>query len=357
MPLFDGNDEEKNETATPYRREEFRKQGTVALSRELVSVALIGAIVGVLFFATNGILKEFGVLVQYFFKFTAQEFTKEEFLVVRSRALMGVMWMVMPVFAVAMVAGIVASAAQVGFYITWEPLTPNWNRINPLEGMGRILSSKGLVEAVKSIFKTALVGWVVWSFLKKHANEAGMLILKTPGEGIILSLTLVGKLLLTLALTITVIAIADYFYQKFQLEKQMKMSRRELKEEFKLREGDPQIKQRIKAIQRRIAGRRMMENVPKATVIITNPTHLAIAIVYEDGMPAPRVLAKGAGFVAAKIRELAKANGIPLVENKPLARTLFKTVGIGHFVPRELFKAVAEVIAYVYRLKGLGRTA
>ena len=154
--------------------------------------------------------------------------------------------------------------------------------------------------------------------------------------------------------SLSIIGILDVVYQRFQLERSMRMTRREAKDEFKLREGDPLIKSRIRALQRRIASRRMMEAVPKADVVVTNPTHLAVALQYvASEMPAPKVVAKGAGVVAEKIREVARTHDVPIVENKPLARTLFRELDINDFIPRELYKAVAEVLAYVYRLRGM----
>ena len=358
MALFEGSDEERTETASAYRREEFRKKGTVAVSRELLSVALLLAVASTLYFSVNGIFKEFSVLIERFFKFgSGVDFSKTDFLKIRTEMGVSFFWMVSPVFLVALLAGLLASAAQVGFYITWEPLAPNWDRINPVSGFQRLLSSKGIVEALKAVLKIALVSWVAWKFCLSNSNVLGLLLGKAPGEEAVLVLQVLGKLFLTITASCLAIAVADYAFQRFSLEKQMKMTRRELKEEYKLREGDPLIKSRIKGIQKRIAGRRMMEEVPKATVIVTNPTHLAVALQYEDGMGAPKVIAKGAGFVAEKIRELARSNGIPIVENKPLARTLFKNIKIGHFIPKELYKAVAEVLAYVFKLKGFKRAS
>jgi flagellar biosynthetic protein FlhB len=266
--------------------------------------------------------------------------------------------MVVPTFLVAMIVGLVACAAQVGLYLTWEPLTPNWDRINPVNGFQRLFSGKGAMEGVKALLKLAIVTLVVWSFLNSHVNEAPLFFSKNLNESNALTLSLLSKLFFSILFSLSVLSILDYAYQRWQLEKQMKTTRREAKEEFKLREGDPLIKNRIKAIQRRIASRRMMEAVPKADVIVTNPTHIAVALKYDsDSMHAPRVLAKGAGVIAQKIKEVARFNRVPVVENKPLARTLFKQLDIGEYIPRELYKAVAEVLAYVYRLRGLQKVA
>lgn len=358
MALFEGSDEERTETATAYRREEFRKQGTVALSRELVSLALVTCALGVLYVSVPRLFQEFGRLIEFFFHFgKGAEASKQDILAMRTLVGTSFLWMVGPVLLGACLISVVVCAAQVGFYVTWEPLSPKWERLNPISGFQRMLSSKGIVEALKALIKMGVVGWIVWKFGLSEIHTFGMLLSKGPGEEVLLILKLLAKLIVWMMGGYGFLAIADYAFQKYSVEKQMRMTRREVKEEFKLREGDPLIKSRIKAIQKRIAGRRMMEEVPKATVVVTNPTHLAVALLYEEGMMAPKVVAKGAGFIADKIRELARESSVPIVENKPLARTLYKNIKIGHFIPKELFKAVAEVLAYVFKLKGIRKTA
>lgn len=353
MPLFEGSDEDKTESATTYRREEFRKQGTVALSREVISVSILFGAVGILALSVKQLYVEFGNLTGIFFKFgRGAEASKNDLVVLISQSISSFFTMISPVFLGVILIGFLACVAQVGFYVTWEPLSPKWERINPLTGLQRILSSKGLVEALKSLFKMGLIGWIVWKFGVAEKENLALLLTKSPLEESEIILKLLAKCLLMVLLGYSIIAAADYGFQKYSIEKQMRMTRREVKEEFKLREGDPLIKSRIKSIQKRIAGRRMMEEVPKATVIVTNPTHLAIALLYQEGMVAPKVVAKGAGLIAEKIRELAKKASVPIVENKPLARTLFKNIKIGHSIPKELYKAVAEVLAYVFKLKG-----
>ncbi len=353
MPLFESNDDERTESPSSYRREEFRKQGTVAMSREILSVSLLFFVGVALYFTAATLVQQFGVLTGVFFKFqTNSPFGKAEFLELRFPILRALGWMVLPIFGVAMVAGIVTCAAQVGIYFSWEPLAPKWERIDPIAGFQRIFSSQGAVEGLKAVLKLALGGGVVWFFLRGQVEQAALLYQKNASEGTSLLFILLRKLFLSLIGAFSVLAGLDYFYQRFTLEKQMKMTRREAKEEFKLREGDPLIKQRIRSIQRRMASRRMMEAIPKADVVVTNPTHLAVALQYSKDMPAPKVTAKGAGEIAKKIREVARKAGVPIVENKPLARTLYKELEIGQSIPRELYKAVAEVLGYVYRLRG-----
>jgi len=356
MAIFDDSNDERTETATPYRREEFRKQGTVAMSREVLSVLMMGAVAFAIYGSGHSILTQFTQLSQQFFGFLIRgEFERNNLLELRWGIFKSLAVMVLPIIATAMVAGIVASVLQVGFYFTTEPLAPQLDRINPINGFGRIFSSQGFIEVFKALIKMVIAGWVAWKFIKAQAPQVGVLYHKNTLEITTITLMALGKLMVGLLLFLAIIAALDYAFQRFQLEKKMKMTRREAKEEFKLREGDPLIKSRIKSIQRKIASRRMMDAIPKSTVVVTNPTHLAVALQYEAGMQAPKVVAKGAGFIADKIKEIARANRIPIVENKPLARNMFKNSPIGTFIPRELYKAVAEVLSYVYKLRGLNR--
>ncbi|NQW44008.1 MAG: flagellar biosynthesis protein FlhB [Deltaproteobacteria bacterium] len=356
MAQSDESNDERTETATPYRREEFRKQGTVAMSREVLSVLMMASVGFSVFVHSKGMLAQFSLLAQQFFGFVIRgEFGKPQFLELRWDIVKSLTWMVFPILAVAMVAGVVSSVMQVGFYMTGEPLAPNLDRINPLNGLKRMFSSQGLVEVAKALIKIAIASWVVWKFLKAETPSVGVLYQQSTLQIVTYTLHTMGRLFVSLLTFLAVIAGLDYAFQKYSLEKKMKMTRREAKDEFKLREGDPLIKSRIRNIQRKMASRRMMEAIPKATVIITNPTHLAVALQYDVGMQAPRVTAKGSGFVADKIREIARENRIPIVENKPLARNMFKNIQIGHLIPKELYKAVAEVLSYVYKLRGLTR--
>jgi flagellar biosynthetic protein FlhB len=243
----------------------------------------------------------------------------------------------------------VASAAQVGFLWTTQPLVPDLGRFNPAAGLSRLFGPRGLVEAVKALLKVLVVGWVVYTAVRARLPDLVALgTLPTPHL-----LTLLGTLLYTLALRVSlvflVIALLDYAYQRWDYEKSLKMSKEEIKQEHKQSEGDPLIKGAIRQRQRDAARKRMMQDVPKADVVITNPTHVAIALAYDVGaMRAPQVLAKGQDELAARIRELAAEHDIPFVENPPLARTLYKQVEIGQEIPAALYAAVAEVLAYVY---------
>jgi flagellar biosynthesis protein FlhB len=349
----DDNQDDKTETATQYRRDEFRKQGMVAMSREVLSVCLLMASGVTLYAVSQNFVPQFRILAEAYLKFDHIEtMTRGALFDLLLIGLKSWAWMVIPVFAVALLVAILACAAQVGFHVTWDPLTPKWDRLDPMKGLQRILSGQGATEAFKAVMKLGLGSWIVWAFVNARIPEAAHVFEKDIPEICIFFGKELGRLFFLLLGTFGILAAADYFFQRYRLEKQMRMSKREIREEYKLREGDPVMKGRIRNIQRRMASKRMMDAVPKADVIVTNPTHISIALKYDaTNMAAPQVIAKGADHMAMKIRELAKKSGIPLVENKPLARTLYKEVDVGHYVPRDLYRAVAQVLAYVYRLK------
>lgn len=354
MAVFDKDGDERNLPATAERREEFRKQGSVAMSREVLSVVVLFGAGAALYLGAQWMSNEFGALSRKFFSLqSAATLGFKE--IVELRYSVGKTWglMLLPIVGVSLASALIAAISQVGVFVTWEPLSPKWERVNPINGFQRIFSSDGGVEAIKAFLKMFLAVFVSYFFLKDRLPSLGHLLGNEVAVSTVVSLQLVAGLFFTLLFSFSGISALDYLWQKWKLEKEMKMTRREAKDELKLREGDPAIKARVRSIQRRIANRRMMDSVPKADVVITNPTHLAVALMFDkETMIAPKVVAKGAGVIAVKIKELARFNHVPIVENKPLARTLYKMLDIGETIPRELYKAVAEVIAYVYRLSG-----
>ena len=218
----------------------------------------------------------------------------------------------------------------------------------------RVICTNAVMEAAKATIKMLVVGGVAWVFLKQRAFIVGNYFTKSVPELSVLILGELSRLFFLLAAALGAFAAADFFYQRYKIEKQMRMTKQEIKEEYKLREGDPMVKQRVRAAQRKIARRRMMEAVPKADVIITNPTHYAVALQYDPKkMRSPKVVAKGVDFLALKIRELAKSSGVPIVENRPLARALYAQVPVGKGITEDLYTAIAQVLTYVYRLKGM----
>ena len=345
--------QEKTEQATPKRREDARKKGQVARSTELSSVAILAA--GLLALAALG-----SYLLDRLGNFMVDTLTNGIHAELNSVNILGYIlgWgrdyamLVAPVVLFLLVAALVVNYAQVGVLFTGQPLMPKANRLSPLTGIKRIFSARGLVELAKGLFKIGAVSYLTWLTIAAEADRMAAFMDMGIGQILLLS----GNIVLTLAFRITllllVMAILDYAFQRFDYEKNLRMTRQEVKEELKQQEGDPLIRQRVRSLQREMSQRRMMDDIGSADVVVTNPTHVAVALQYDpETMPAPKVLAKGQRLVAQRIKELAREAGVPLVENKPLARALFKAVKIGEEIPEDLFKAVAQVLAFVFGLK------
>lgn len=349
LQLFAG---EKTEKATPRRRQEARKKGQVVKSNEIITVIVLSLTLLILRYWVPYIINDFANFFRYILTYLETDLTVNKAIRLIVEVILVTVKMVGPILLIALVAGYVANILQVGFLFTTESLKIDLNRLNPVSGLKRIFSKRALAELVKTVFKTCLVGFVAFYFLFKQLPRLSVL-MDFPLK---LSLETIGEITYTIGWRILavlfVIAIADYAYQVYEYEQSLKMSKQEIKEEYKTIEGDPYLRAEIKARQRQMASRRMMQDVPKATVVITNPTHFAVALKYEDKMQAPVVVAKGQDLVAQRIKALAMDNDVVIVENKILARTLYKEVEIGVPIPEELYKAIAEVLAYVYRLKG-----
>jgi flagellar biosynthetic protein FlhB len=257
-----------------------------------------------------------------------------------------------PLFGMFLVLSFASTVVQIGFLVNEEALKPKVEKLNPVEGFKRIFSMRSLVEGLKAVIKVLLIGLLAAAVVKSEILTVPTLIHFSVSQIFSYFGDVVLKLLGAVGIFMVFLAGLDYMFQRYDLEKKMKMTKQEVKEEHKSREGDPLVKARIRRVQREMANKRMMEDVPKADVIVTNPTHIAVALKYTAGqMAAPKIVAMGAGVIAEKIKALGRENNVPVVENKPLARTMFKTLKIGQTIPRELFAAVAEVLTYVYRLK------
>lgn len=343
---------EKTEEATQQRREEFRKRGQVAQSKEIATFLLLLGTVLTLWASGKMLLHHAVDLFQNFFSnYVADaartgDYTAAALFAVKKGALI-----TGPLLAIALVIGVASTLLQVGFVYNEEALQLKLERLNPVNGFKRILSLRAVVDGLKSLLKLILISSIVYVIIKDEVMHISVLVDYTIPQLLSYFGSITFKLLGAATLFMGVLAVLDYGYQRWEMEKEMRMSKQEVKEENKNREGDPLIKARIRRVQREMANKRMMTDVPKADVIITNPTHIAVALKYEAGMAAPVLLAKGADLVAEKIKKIAKEHNIPVIENKPLARAIFKTLKIGQLIPRELFKTVAEVLAYVYRLK------
>ena len=348
---------DKTEEPTEKKRRDARKKGQVARSQELNAafVLLMGFfMLKLLWEYIYGNMAEYMTyLYSHLYVSTSTESISELFI--------GVMILLaktsLPVMFSIMIIGLGINLMQVGLVISTEKLEPKLDNLNPINGFGRIFSKRSLVEMFKSIFKIIIIGFFIWLYVKDQIPYMPYFIYYDLGT----SLEQIADIIFTLAFqiiaVIMVLAIADYAYQSWQTTQDLMMTKQEVKDEFKQTEGDPQIKGKIRQKQRQMAMSRMMQEVPKADVIVTNPTHLAIALMYKQGMTAPVVLAKGQDIVAERIKTIAREHHIPVLENKPLARALYEAVQVGDIVPRELYQAVAEVLAHVYKLKHRPRAA
>lgn len=348
LQRFDG---EKTEEPTAKRRADARKKGQVGRSQELNTafVLLIGFLVlRILWEYLYVNIAEYTI---YLYTHLSQSMSTEGI----SELFIGIMLLLaktaFPVMIAILIVGLAVNIYQVGLMFSTEKLELRLSNLNPINGFGRIFSKRSLVELVKSILKIIIIGFFLYLYLKDQIPYMPEFIFFDLPE----SLAMIADIIFTMAFqviaVIMVLAAADYAYQKWQTTQDLKMSKQEVKDEFKQMEGDPQIKGKIKQKQRQMAMQRMMSEVPKADVIVTNPTHLAVALQYKKGMVAPVVLAKGQDLVAERIKQIAREHRIIIVENKPVARALYEAVEVGGTVPAELYQAVAEIIAYVYRIK------
>jgi len=354
--LADGEEnlEEKSEQATTQRREDFRKSGQVAQSREIGGVLIMLGVACVFYFLSREFLEQVtGLFSTAFTDQIISAARSGEIIPPMKLALGKAFYILAPVFGITLFMGIGATVAQIGFLTAWDQISPDINRINPISGFTKILTMRSLVEGFKALIKIGVISFAAYWTIKKEIAFTPQVVQLSVGQIFSYMGHVTFKLIGAICGLMGLIAGLDYAYQRWELEKRMKMTKQEVKEEFKQREGDPLIKSRIRRIQRELAQKRMMEAVPKADVIITNPTHIAVALQYDRAkMAAPVMLAKGADLIAEKIKEIARKHNIPVVENKPLARNLFKNLKIGQAIPKALYNAVAEVLAYVYRLKG-----
>lgn len=348
------SDEEKTEEPSSQRLEDFRKEGQVAQSKELTSLLVLLATLGTLYGMGPSMAGDFmGFMRRMFAEAAVTEFTQQRAGVLLMACLKEMVILVLPVAVAGFAAGVIGSIVQFGMLFTWTPIQPQGNRISPLSGFQRIFSLNSLAEGAKSLGKLIAVIWVTYSLLKTELLGSASVIDMDSSQFASYMTSSAFRLVGGVCIGLFVVAALDFAYQKFRYRKSLMMTKQEVKQEHKQKEGDPLLKARVRSIQREMARKRMMKDVPLADVIVTNPTHIAVALKYDaEKMAAPRVVAKGADLVAQRIKEVARKHNIPLVENVPLARALHKSVKIGGTVPRNLYQAIAEVLAYVYRLKG-----
>lgn len=347
--------EEKTEPASAKKRREAREKGQVAKSREIVTAfLLLLSFISIRLFS-KGIIENLAIVLTKFFQFdilVRDGFSTENSIQIFVFCLTMFARIIAPILLVTATVAIVLNYVQVGFLFTLKPLVPKFNKLNPLEGFKRIFSTQSIVELVKSVFKIAIVGYVVFGYFKNNYSDINKLLSLSIKESAIFVGNTIINTGIRVALVLIVLSVFDYVFQIWQFEKNLRMSKQEVKEEYKQTEGNPQIKSKIREKQRQMSLRRMMSEVPNADVIITNPTHYAVAVKYDSNLSeAPQVIGKGKDLIAQKIKEVAKENRIAIVENKPLAQALYRSVDIGKDIPADLYKAVAEVLAFVYGMK------
>ena len=349
---------DKTEKATPKKRKDARKKGQVRHSTEVNT--------------TMSILIMFGLLLIIWPWFTQKlmailsEYLSEQSILMASngmnqnqirgiflRAIMSMLGALFPILGVALVTGVTSNLIQVGFLFTSEPIKPKLEKISPIKGFKRLFSMRTLFELAKSLLKVALLGYVAYNEYKKITVEFPMYVEQEPYLAFLNIMNTAFTIALKMCLVMVFVALADYLYQWWKYEKDLRMTKQEVKDEYKLMEGDPQIKGKIRQKQRQMSAMRMMSRVPEADVVITNPTHYAVALKYDEAVSkAPVLTAKGQDYLARKIKEVALENNISIVENAPLARSLYSTCEVDDEIPEELYQAVADILVFVYRQKG-----
>lgn len=348
--------QDRTEAPTPRRREEARESGQIARSADLsAAVLLLGSLLFLNWWG-EGIFGRLLTLTRTYLGEDGVHTVDSRQLGTLARSvLIETSQILLPFMAALVVLAIVVNYLQIGWVITFKPITPTLDRLNPLSGLARMFSARAFVHLVMGILKMAVLTFVAWWTLRDRvgllAGGSGMshLTLVAVGSDLLFTLGL------RLAIVLLILAIIDYGYQRLRTEKDLRMTKEEVREELKRMEGDPKIKARRRQVQMQIAMQRIRAAVPKADVVITNPTEFAVVLQYDsETMNAPRLTAKGTDYMAMRIRELAIAHGVPIVERPPLARAIYRQVEVGHEVPAEFYKAVAEVLAYVYELAGNG---
>jgi len=349
---------EKTEKATHKKRNEERKEGNTFLSQDIVSATVLLCIFGVLKAMGSQFTNDMANSMQFFLGRLSQNLTgggdiRQQFVTVFNI----VAEVLIPILVVNIIVSIVATMAQTRLLISPKAVGFKFSKLNPINGFKNLFSPRALMEVFKSILKIIIIGYIMYAEISSQIPQ----ILQIYATSVSISVSWTADLILNICFKASaaflIIGIADYFFQWWDYERRLKMTKQEIKEEFKQTEGNPQTKNRIRSVQRRLAQNRQIQAVPTADVVIRNPTHYAIALKYDkDKTKAPVVLAKGQNNVALKIVEIAEASRVHIIENKPLAQALYKTVNVGDEIPEEFYKAVAEVLAYIYRLKRAGRT-
>ncbi len=348
-----GNAQDRTEQATPRRIQEARRKGQVSRSIDLTGALCLMAMVALLYAIKDQFFLDLQSYMTWYFSQVAHLPAMEKNPVeVFTQAAMFIFKLLVPFFAVAITVVLGSNMAQVGFLFSTEPIRPKVTNLNPFSGLQRMFSMRSIVELSKSIFKFTVIGGITYYLIKANLGTLLLVFHRPPGGiyqaiiGFILTVGWWG------ALAYLALALLDLMYQRYDHKKSLKMTKQEVKEEFRQSEGDPLVKSKQREMRRSISLNKVISEVPQATVVITNPTHLAVALLYRQGeMAAPKVTAKGAGRMAERIKEIARENDVPVIENKELARFLYQNVEVDQEIVLEVYQAVAEILALVYRLK------
>jgi flagellar biosynthetic protein FlhB len=353
------DDHDRTEAPTPHRRMEARDRGQVARSQDLSAAVLLLAGLLVLNVLGRGLMGRLSGLTRLCLGGAGVDPSPGAALqgllgtAVREASLV-----VLPVLIVLLVVAAGILLLQVGVLLTGEPLKPDWNRLNPVTGLRRLLGGHILAQSGINLAKLIVVSAVIYFTVRSDLPRIVFASSLSFGEMVAVAMDAIFRLAIRLAAALVVVGIADWFYQRQRHERSLRMTRQEIKDELRRMEGDPLMKRRRREVQLKLAMQNLRRNVPQGDVVITNPTHIAVVLKYDpETMAAPRVLAKGEGISARRIRDLAGQAGVPIVERRPLAQALYRMTDIGQEVPAELYKAVAEVLAYVYQLSGRQPTA
>lgn len=351
--MAEDSDLEKTESASPRRLEQAREEGQVARSRELATFALLAAGFGGMYAMSNSIGSQLFVMFRGAFTFDrALGFDSSQMLHRAGTSGLQAFTAIAPLWALMYCAALAAPMALGGWLLSTKPLAPKFGRLNPIAGIGKMFSSQGLVQLLMAIAKCSLVGGVAVGVAWHHKEELLALTSQPVDAALTNAAHLVGVICALIVGSMLLLVAADVPYQLWQHAKKLRMTKEEVRREHKENEGDPHIKGKIRAQQRAMARRRMMQQVPKADVIVTNPTHFAVALQYADGvMSAPRVVAKGTGAIAQRIREIGGEHNVPMLEAPPLARALYHHTDLNQEIPGALYGAVAEVLAWAYQLR------
>ncbi len=353
MATQSDSDQERNLPASPRRLEQAREEGQIPRSRALAHLAVIGTAAGILWMAGPHLMARYSLFLRNALQFDHQHVLESSALPARLGTLVfDAGAIVLPLIALIAAAGAMASIGLGGWIFTFKPVMPDFTKLDPIKGFGRMFSAKSLTELFKVMLEAIVIVVVIGMFLWNAVPEFAELVAQAHEGGLAQMVRVVLTGVLALVLALALVAMVDVPLQLWRHHHGLRMSMEDLKRESRETEGDPQLRQRIRSLQREMARRRMMEEVPKADVVITNPTHFAVALSYRDNEDgAPRVVAKGVELVAERIRALARSSNVPVMESPALARALNKHAEIGDRIPEALFEAVAQVLAYVFRLR------